>query len=119
MRARVVTALLVLGLVAGCSDNSVLNLRTGDCFNFDPSEAELIETAPTVACDGPHDWQVVAEVDAGDPESQPFPGVDALAVLADQCPPPPETEQILYPTADGWDQADDHTILCLASGIAA
>lgn len=125
---------VVLGafVLAGCATPAVEapTADVGDCLLLadlagapPPGEEGQVEQIPTVACDQPHDAEVLLAYEL--PEG-PFPGQDVIDGVVDtQCLPQfrtyvgvdyeeSERFQILtvYPTEDSW-SVGDREVLCI------
>jgi hypothetical protein len=95
-----VMAATVVGVVAladFAEDQSIENLKSGECFNADDltdDEAESIGVIDKVGCDEDHDGQVVgtAELTASQAEVYPAEGFDCTMVIA------PDLLQLLDPS---------------------
>lgn len=132
MRTRApLAALLALLCVAvaacggdgGGSEVSVFRIRPGDCFNDPPPERQL-EQVDVVPCEQPHDNEVFATVEHPAPESEVFPGREAVVAYAEQACPGPFAEYVgatydqsrftlfpIVPSADTW-AAGDRQVIC-------
>jgi len=97
----------------------ITDLDLGDCFT-EPS-GDLVERITQVDCDGPHDAEVYAVADL--PDSDEYPGDDAVEAQADQvCTdastvvdesklPGSATIGYFFPTSDNW-SSDGNTARC-------
>ncbi len=126
-RRPLLTAAATLALVAaaGCSGDthSVLELEPGDCLDQSDLDGEQITEIEPVDCSTEHDAEVYAQHEfSGDD----YPGRDAVQEESQEvCSerfeefigvPYLESElefRMLYPSEDGWHDADDRTTLCL------
>ena len=83
MRIRLLLALLAVSLVTvACGDDdSVFNLKVGDCFNDDPASADVVTSVATVDCAEPHDNEIFFEFSMTDAS---FPGREATVAAGGQ-----------------------------------
>jgi hypothetical protein len=101
----------------------VTELRTGDCFDLQDPDAEIIEQVDAKVCTEPHHFEMVYVADMPDGD---YPSEDAMDQFAyEQCLPAfgsyvgVSYEESLYeltyvtPTEDGWGNGD-HAIQCVA-----
>ena len=109
-------------LVAGCSETSVFELKTGDCFNRPGSDE--VSDVKSVDCAKPHDYEIFGGVDQpGDAEAA-YPGASAIEEASNvECAALFEpfvgtayddSELYIYylaPTAASWAEGD-REILC-------
>jgi len=132
LRRPVLAAVATLALVgaAGCSANSVLDLKVGDCLNQSDLEgdtgdsgADEVSSVEAVECSEEHDAEIFAEHEfSGDD----YPGLTAVQEESQEvCTekfeefigvPYLESElyfTMLYPSQQSWDDADDRTTLCI------
>ncbi len=110
-----VTALL-FGVAACSDDNSVFDLKVGDCFNDDPDAGDAVSSVATVDCSQPHDNEVYFEFSMTDAA---FPGREATTqAAAERCVSEfqgfvglsyPESNLDIFPitpTLESWAEGD-------------
>lgn len=119
------------GQVTSAGEQSILKLRTGDCFDypelFEDESGEAAESAMVrgVPCSDAHQFEAYHEFDL--PGSE-FPGVEEVQELAaERCfrefrgfVGVPYGKSVLesyflHPTATSWRLLDDRSVLCLVS----
>jgi len=127
MRARTLTALVVVGLLmplGACSRGAeVLDLKVGDCLDKSELAGDEVTSVETKECTEPHDAEVFASVEHADGE---YPGRTAVEKQArEECTAKfqefvgvPYAESKIYfstlsPTKESWDKADDRSSLCI------
>lgn len=128
---------VVLLATAGCSGSddearevSIFDLEVGDCMRAAEEISAEVETVDQVPCDTGHELELYSEVafttETG--EAGAFPGDAALVTFADgACAEDFEDyvgvdyrDSALYftyllPSARGWDQGPDTTVLCFVT----
>ncbi|HHC09437.1 MAG TPA: hypothetical protein ENK55_12090 [Actinobacteria bacterium] len=116
-------ALILALLLAACGAGSVFALEPGMCFD-DPADlpAEIAEVE-LVACDEPHDNEVIAVVTMPD---GPYPGAARAEAFAEEAcldafepyvgvayEASPLVVSWLTPTAESWDRLGDREVVCI------
>jgi len=117
------SAALALVGVSGCTMNSVMNLEVGDCLNQSDLQGEEVSSAKALECSEEHDAEIYAAHEFSGDE---YPGMDAVRAESEEAclaqfeefigVPYMESElyvNMLYPTEETWDDADDRTTLCI------
>lgn len=124
-------------LLVGCSGNdddaskvSIFDLEIGDCARAAQEITAEVENIERVACDAGHELELYSEVafTTGTGEAGSFPGDAALVTFADgACAEGFESyvgvdyrDSALYftyllPSARGWDQGPDTSVLCFVT----
>lgn len=123
-------------LLAGCSGDddassvSIFDLEIGDCARAAQEITAEVESIERVACDAGHELELYSEVafTTGTGEAGAFPGDAALVTFADGvCAEGFEDyvgidyrDSALYftyllPSARGWDQGPDTSVLCFVT----
>lgn len=129
--------LAVAVLTAGCSGSdddatkvSIFDLEVGDCVRAAAEVTAEVETVERVGCESGHELELYSEVafTTGTGDAGTFPGDAALVTFADgACAEGFEDyvgvdyrDSTLYftyllPSARGWDQGPDTTVLCFVT----
>ena len=100
----------------GTSD--VTDLDVGDCFDLDPDEDGNVGLVDVVACDEPHNAEVVAIAELNPDGDLPYPPDDELFPLADRrCAAIPPDDRFgvvaVAPTESTW-EARSGRVVCVA-----
>lgn len=134
-RAALLTVVLLASAACSGSDHeatevSIFDLEVGDCMRAAEEISSEVETVDKVACDTGHELELYSEVafttetgDAGE-----FPGDAALVTFADGICAEGFEEYVgvdyrdsslyftyLLPSARGWDQGPDTSVLCFVT----
>lgn len=124
-------------LTAGCSGSdddatkvSIFDLEIGDCIRATAEVSAEVEKVEKVGCDVGHELELYSEVafTTGSGEAGPFPGDAALVTFADGVCAEGFTDYVgvdyrdsalyftyLLPSARGWDQGPDTSVLCFVT----
>ena len=130
----IIAAALVIAGCSGSDDDaatvSVLDLEVGDCVRAAAEVTAEVETVDRVSCETGHELELYSEVafTTGAGDSGTFPGDAALVTFAEgACAEGFEgyvgidyRDSALYftyllPSARGWDQGPDTTVLCFVT----
>ncbi|SDC59589.1 Septum formation [Sanguibacter gelidistatuariae] len=136
-RGAILLAAATLLLTAGCSGSdddatkvSIFDLEVGDCVRAADEVSAEVETVERVGCETGHELELYSEVafTTGTGEAGAFPGDAALVTFADgMCAEGFEDyvgvdyrDSALYftyllPSARGWDQGPDTSVLCFVT----
>lgn len=135
VRGAALLAVAVL-LTAACSGSddatkvSIFDLEVGDCVRAADEVTAEVETVERVGCEAGHELELYSEVafttETGD--AGPFPGDAALVTFADGVCAERFEEYVgidyrdsalyftyLLPSARGWDQGPDTSVLCFVT----
>jgi actin-like ATPase involved in cell morphogenesis len=113
------------GPIAGQGATTIIasfELEIGDCFN-DREGSDVVR----LACESPHDNELIGYHELSDPEGAPHPGEDAILEAADRpcedlfiarvgrstADSPLQVLPLFFPTESGWD-AGDREVTCVA-----
>lgn len=109
--------------VAGCSGDSVLELRVGDCLDSAELTSTQVTSVTALDCAVEHDGEIYAEHTF---DGEDYPGTDEVRQESDAfCResfatfvglPYDESAlhySTLYPTQESWDTAEDRSSLCI------
>lgn len=121
---------LIIGFIASRGKTDAADLNAGDCFKL-PGLVD-IQDVKDQPCDGPHETEVLAKVEA--PASAPFPSaivlpgsgpgeaeqacVDAVAILDVNFENVPEDSELgfFHPARESWEDGD-RTLICYVTSV--